>query len=142
MGTNSSFGRMSEGKKKSKSKDTSGGGEEKSLKKEIETVTSKIARIKNDLNDTTLKAASRDLPKIDKNNTQAGRPKSRRTLKGHLAKIYAMHWAEDKVSLVSASQDGKLLGWHVDQQSARHSVAFQLGHDLRLLAKWSICRLW
>lgn len=37
--------------------------------------------------------------------------KVRRTLKGHLAKIYAMHWATDKQHLVSASQDGKLLVW-------------------------------
>jgi guanine nucleotide-binding protein G(I)/G(S)/G(T) subunit beta-1 len=33
----------------------------------------------------------------------------RRTLKGHLAKIYAMHWASERTNLVSASQDGKLL---------------------------------
>jgi guanine nucleotide-binding protein G(I)/G(S)/G(T) subunit beta-1 len=37
--------------------------------------------------------------------------KVRRTLKGHLAKIYAMHWASDKRHLVSASQDGKLIVW-------------------------------
>ena len=37
--------------------------------------------------------------------------KVRRTLKGHLAKIYAMNWAADKRHLVSASQDGKLLVW-------------------------------
>lgn len=37
--------------------------------------------------------------------------KVRRTLKGHLAKIYAMHWAADKRRLVSASQDGKLIVW-------------------------------
>jgi guanine nucleotide-binding protein G(I)/G(S)/G(T) subunit beta-1 len=37
--------------------------------------------------------------------------KVRRTLKGHLAKIYAMHWACDKRHLVSASQDGKLIVW-------------------------------
>ena len=37
--------------------------------------------------------------------------KARRTLKGHLAKIYAMHWAQDKRHLVSASQDGKLIVW-------------------------------
>jgi guanine nucleotide-binding protein G(I)/G(S)/G(T) subunit beta-1 len=37
--------------------------------------------------------------------------KVRRTLKGHLAKIYAMHWSCDKRHLVSASQDGKLLVW-------------------------------
>lgn len=35
----------------------------------------------------------------------------RRTLKGHLAKVYAMHWSADKRHLVSASQDGKLIVW-------------------------------
>ena len=33
------------------------------------------------------------------------------TLLGHLAKIYAMHWASDSRNLVSASQDGKLIVW-------------------------------
>ena len=31
--------------------------------------------------------------------------------RGHLAKIYAMHWASDSRNLVSASQDGKLIVW-------------------------------
>jgi guanine nucleotide-binding protein G(I)/G(S)/G(T) subunit beta-1 len=35
----------------------------------------------------------------------------RRSLRGHLAKIYAMHWATDNRHLVSASQDGKLIVW-------------------------------
>ncbi|PVU92150.1 hypothetical protein BB561_003994 [Smittium simulii] len=37
--------------------------------------------------------------------------KVRRVLKGHLAKIYAMHWAETGYNIVSASQDGKLIIW-------------------------------
>ncbi|KAG0165305.1 guanine nucleotide-binding protein subunit beta 1 [Apophysomyces sp. BC1034] len=37
--------------------------------------------------------------------------KVRRTLKGHLAKIYAMHWGTNERHFVSASQDGKLLVW-------------------------------
>eukprot|EP01100_Stratorugosa_tubuloviscum_P009131 TRINITY_DN381_c2_g1_i1.p1 TRINITY_DN381_c2_g1~~TRINITY_DN381_c2_g1_i1.p1 ORF type:complete len:342 (+),score=163.61 TRINITY_DN381_c2_g1_i1:270-1295(+) len=37
--------------------------------------------------------------------------KCRRTLKGHLAKIYALQWSDDKHNIVSASQDGKLLVW-------------------------------
>uniref|UniRef100_W5LL83 Guanine nucleotide binding protein (G protein), beta polypeptide 3b n=1 Tax=Astyanax mexicanus TaxID=7994 RepID=W5LL83_ASTMX len=37
--------------------------------------------------------------------------KTRKTLKGHLAKIYALHWATDNKLMVSASQDGKLLIW-------------------------------
>lgn len=35
--------------------------------------------------------------------------KVRRTLKGHLVKIYATHWASDKRHLISASQDGNLI---------------------------------
>lgn len=35
----------------------------------------------------------------------------RRSLRGHLAKIYAMHWSADNRHLVSASQDGKLIVW-------------------------------
>ncbi|GAA6072258.1 guanine nucleotide-binding protein G(I)/G(S)/G(T) subunit beta-3b, partial [Tachysurus ichikawai] len=37
--------------------------------------------------------------------------KTRKTLKGHLAKVYALHWATDSKLMVSASQDGKLLIW-------------------------------
>ncbi|XP_063932173.1 guanine nucleotide-binding protein G(I)/G(S)/G(T) subunit beta-3-like isoform X2 [Zophobas morio] len=37
--------------------------------------------------------------------------KCKRTLKGHLAKIYAMQWSTDSCHLVSASQDGKLIVW-------------------------------
>jgi len=50
------------------------------------------------------------------------RMKPRRTLKGHLAKIYAMHWAEDKIHLVSASQDGKLLVWDALTTNKVHAI--------------------
>lgn len=38
--------------------------------------------------------------------------KLRRTLKGHFGKVYAMHWNSDSQTLVSASQDGKLIIWN------------------------------
>lgn len=38
-------------------------------------------------------------------------PKSRRVLKGHFGKVYAMHWSGSNKELVSASQDGKLIIW-------------------------------
>ncbi|KAL7681826.1 putative guanine nucleotide-binding protein, beta subunit [Plasmopara halstedii] len=41
-----------------------------------------------------------------------GPPKCRRLLKGHFGKIYAMQWGGDSSSLVSASQDGKLIVWN------------------------------
>lgn len=48
--------------------------------------------------------------------------KVRRTLKGHLAKIYAMHWAQDKRHLVSASQDGKLIVWDAFTTNKAHAI--------------------
>jgi len=37
--------------------------------------------------------------------------KVRRTLKGHLNKIYDVHWAKGSTHLVSACQDGRLIVW-------------------------------
>ncbi len=53
-----------------------------------------------------VKQFSKDIPSVTPEKL-----KIRRTLKGHLAKIYAMQWADDRTHLVSASQDGKLLVW-------------------------------
>jgi len=39
------------------------------------------------------------------------------TLKGHFGKVYAMHWSEDNINVVSASQDGKLIIWNAIQGS-------------------------
>lgn len=38
--------------------------------------------------------------------------KCTRVLKGHFGKIYAMHWSDDSLHVVSASQDGKLIIWN------------------------------
>lgn len=46
----------------------------------------------------------------------------RRTLKGHLAKIYAMQWSQDKRHIVSASQDGKLIVWDAYTTNKVHAV--------------------
>jgi guanine nucleotide-binding protein G(I)/G(S)/G(T) subunit beta-1 len=48
--------------------------------------------------------------------------KTRRTLKGHLAKIYAMHWSTDRRHLVSASQDGKLIIWDAYTTNKVHAI--------------------
>ena len=57
-------------------------------------------------NDTTLASVAANLEPIGRIQMR-----TRRTLRGHLAKIYAMHWASDSRNLVSASQDGKLIVW-------------------------------
>jgi guanine nucleotide-binding protein G(I)/G(S)/G(T) subunit beta-1 len=46
----------------------------------------------------------------------------RRALRGHLAKIYAMHWAADQRHLVSASQDGKLIVWDAYTTNKVHAI--------------------
>ena len=86
-------------------------------RKEAESLKEKIKIKKDALADTTLRSVAAELgplPRIVM--------KVRRTLKGHLAKIYAMHWASDKRHLVSASQDGKLIVW--DAYTTNKSTPF------------------
>ena len=45
----------------------------------------------------------------------------RRTLRGHLAKIYSLHWSADNRHVVSASQDGKLIVWLCIASPTHHS---------------------
>jgi len=87
-------------------------------RKEAELLKEKIKAHRDELNDTTLKNFTKDLPPLPKND----KLRVRRTLKGHLAKIYAMHWAEDRTHLVSASQDGKLLVWDALTTNKVHAI--------------------
>merc|ERR1712008_568375 len=51
--------------------------------------------------------------------------RTRRTLRGHLSKIYAMHWGADSScssNLVSASQDGKLIVWGSYSTNKVHAI--------------------
>ena len=48
--------------------------------------------------------------------------RAKKTLKGHLAKIYAMHWSTDRRHLVSASQDGKLIIWDAYTTNKVHAI--------------------
>ncbi|KAK9453203.1 WD40-repeat-containing domain protein [Dipodascopsis uninucleata] len=73
---------------------------------EGELLKEKIKRRKDELDDTDMRKVAANIPAIPRLNM-----KIRRTLKGHLAKIYAMHWSTDRRHLVSASQDGKLIIW-------------------------------
>lgn len=46
----------------------------------------------------------------------------RRTLKGHMGKIYSMHWAEQENLMVSAAQDGVLIVWDGISTNKVHAV--------------------
>ncbi|KAH0844465.1 Guanine nucleotide-binding protein subunit beta [Fonsecaea pedrosoi] len=87
-------------------------------RREAEGLKDRIKRKKDDLADTSLR-------QVALNNTEAlpriGM-KPRRNLKGHLAKIYAMHWSTDRRHLVSASQDGKLIIWDAYTTNKVHAI--------------------
>lgn len=78
-------------------------------KKSVESLKTKIREKKREAEDTTLLDAGSDVASVGKMTI-----KQRRVLKGHFAKIYAMHWAvgDHNRNLVSASQDGKLIVWN------------------------------
>uniref|UniRef100_A0A4W4DT99 Guanine nucleotide binding protein (G protein), beta polypeptide 3b n=1 Tax=Electrophorus electricus TaxID=8005 RepID=A0A4W4DT99_ELEEL len=76
------------------------------IKKEAEALKTQIEVARKTAHDTDLATAAAGVSP-----TPTIQPKTRRTLKGHLAKIYALHWATDSRLMVSASQDGKLLIW-------------------------------
>ncbi|KAK4705847.1 hypothetical protein P7C70_g343, partial [Phenoliferia sp. Uapishka_3] len=86
-------------------------------RREAETLKEKIRAKRDQLADTSLRAMAADIEPLPR---VTMRP--RRTLKGHLAKIYAMHWSQDKRHLVSASQDGKLIVWDAYTTNKVHAI--------------------
>jgi WD40 repeat protein len=84
-------------------------GEFEKLRSEGEALAARLDSERRKGQDTTLRAAasSRGLSSVP----VIRHMRTRRVLRGHLAKIYSLHWATDSQHLVSASQDGKLLVW-------------------------------
>eukprot|EP00040_Diaphanoeca_grandis_P019209 m.101245 g.101245 ORF g.101245 m.101245 type:complete len:343 (-) comp27318_c0_seq1:45-1073(-) len=86
---------------------------------EIQSLERRIEEDREQKNDITLQGASKTIESLPKCNMRV-----RRTLKGHLSKIYALHWSSDNRHLVSASQDGKLLLW--DTYTSNKTAAIPL----------------
>jgi len=80
--------------------------EVEALKKECDGLRTKIEAARKAVADSTMQGAAGGVESVGRIQL-----KQRKNLKGHLAKIYAMHWATDSRQMVSASQDGKLLVW-------------------------------
>ncbi|CAE1271499.1 GNB1 [Acanthosepion pharaonis] len=80
--------------------------------------------MKNQIREARKAAADTTLAMATANVEPVGRiqMRTRRTLRGHLAKIYAMHWASDSRNLVSASQDGKLIVWDGYTTNKVHAI--------------------
>jgi len=87
------------------------------LRNEAEQLKSVIKQRRNEVKDADLHQRSKNVDQLSRINMRA-----RRILKGHLAKIYAMHWATDSRHLVSASQDGKLIVWDSYSTNKVHAI--------------------
>jgi guanine nucleotide-binding protein G(I)/G(S)/G(T) subunit beta-1 len=96
------------------------------LTKEIKALKDQIKQAKQDKHDVADGGKSASLATYFSGNSvdlaSGEKPRTRRTLKGHLAKIYALHWSSNQVHLVSASQDGKLLVWDALTTNKTHAV--------------------
>ncbi|CAF0731817.1 unnamed protein product [Rotaria sp. Silwood1] len=95
---------------------------------DIESLRQEAESLKNQIRDARKAACDATLLQVAQNVDQIGRiqMRTRRTLRGHLAKIYAMHWGSDSSSssrnLVSASQDGKLIVWDSYTTNKVHAI--------------------
>lgn len=87
------------------------------LRQEAENLRKKIRDARMAVADTSLLEVAQDIPAIGRVSLR-----TRKTLRGHLAKIYAMHWATDSRNLVSASQDGKLIVWDGYTTNKIHAI--------------------
>jgi guanine nucleotide-binding protein G(I)/G(S)/G(T) subunit beta-1 len=81
--------------------------------------------LKNDIREGRKAACDTSLAQVAEQSTEpVGRIqlRTRRTLRGHLSKVYAMHWGADSRNLVSASQDGKLIVWDSYSTNKVHAI--------------------
>ncbi|XP_065643748.1 guanine nucleotide-binding protein G(I)/G(S)/G(T) subunit beta-1 isoform X2 [Hydra vulgaris] len=88
-----------------------------SLRQEAENLKNQIRDARKVAQDTNFLSVAQDVNQISRIQMR-----TRRTLRGHLGKIYAMHWACDSRSLVSASQDGKLIVWDSYTTNKVHAI--------------------
>jgi len=88
------------------------------LVKEADDLKNQIKDARKAAQDTTFQVVTQNVDSL----TTRLQMRSRRIMRGHLAKIYAMHWANDSRSLVSASQDGKLIVWDSYTTNKLHAI--------------------
>ncbi|KJE91226.1 guanine nucleotide-binding protein beta subunit [Capsaspora owczarzaki ATCC 30864] len=90
------------------------------LQTEINELKGRLAIVKKEFEDTTVKQLAQKTKEVGRIQL-----KNRRTLKGHLAKVYAMQWANDRRRIVSAAQDGKLIIWDAFKMHKHHAIALR-----------------
>lgn len=92
-------------------------GDVEQLREEERALTDKIKREREIAKDTTLADASQSTEALPRINMRV-----RRTLKGHISKVYAMQWSQDSRHLVSISQDKKMLVWDAWNSLKTHAI--------------------
>ncbi|XP_018584543.1 guanine nucleotide-binding protein G(I)/G(S)/G(T) subunit beta-2 isoform X2 [Scleropages formosus] len=91
---------------------------------ELEQLRQEAEQLRNQIRDARKACGDSTLTQITAGLDPLGRiqMRTRRTLRGHLAKIYAMHWNLESRLLVSASQDGKLIIWDSYTTNKMHAI--------------------
>ncbi|XP_030042174.1 guanine nucleotide-binding protein G(I)/G(S)/G(T) subunit beta-3 [Microcaecilia unicolor] len=92
-------------------------GEMEQLRQEAEQLKKQIMDARKLCADTTMEQVTSEKEVIGRIQMR-----TRRTLRGHLAKIYAMQWSTESRLLVSASQDGKLIVWDTYSTNKVHAI--------------------
>ena len=91
---------------------------------ELEQLRQEAEHLKNSIREGRKAACDTNLSQATVSMEAIGRiqMRTRRTLRGHLSKVYAMHWGADSRNLVSASQDGKLIVWDSYSTNKVHAI--------------------
>ncbi|KAF5400135.1 Heterotrimeric guanine nucleotide-binding protein beta subunit [Paragonimus heterotremus] len=91
---------------------------------ELDQLQQEISQLKSQIREARRVAADTSLAYTTANIEPVGRTqlRTRRLLRGHLLKIYAMHWCSDSRNLVSASQDGRLIVWDGYTTNKIHAI--------------------
>ncbi|XP_063718461.1 guanine nucleotide-binding protein subunit beta-1-like [Symsagittifera roscoffensis] len=87
------------------------------LRQEADNLKNQIREARKQASDASLAEVVASVPAVQRITVR-----TRRTMRGHLAKIYAMHWSADSKNLVSASQDGKLIVWDTYTTNKVHAI--------------------
>lgn len=97
----------------------------------LKDIKAEVADLKSQIDEVRKKKVDKSMGEIVAENgplRQLRKPPSiklRRTLKGHFGKVYSMHWAGDSESLLSASQDGKLIVWNAKTNMKTHAISLR-----------------
>ncbi|KAM9488551.1 guanine nucleotide-binding protein G(I)/G(S)/G(T) subunit beta-3a [Clarias gariepinus] len=90
------------------------------LRKEVEDLKEQIAAARKSVQDATLKDSVSGTASLSKVQL-----KTRKTLRGHTGKVYALQWGTESKLCVSASQDGKMIIWDTQTSNKVNAISLK-----------------